>query len=437
MSILLPYQEPGAAQLVRALTHGQKEWGYPGAADLSDAGTGKSVMDLHAMLQIGRKPIVLCPRAGEEGWRKTFSLFNAEPHYLGSYEGLKMGGRMSIATRHQDDTFTWHNAGEIGLICDEAQAVKSAESLAFRCIEGAIQANVPMICASATLAASPIELPIAGRITGLHKGGDDWIRFLVEHGCEFDDVEKRWVWKRKRYMLEQIHHILIPERGNRTTRAMMGDRPGSSISMLPIECEEGPRIIEEWERGNTQLRRMEAQKYPKMIIIATRRKIRMRLWQECEAALVPHIAGRIREDVDNFKSVVAFLGFVKTRERLGKLLNTRAGLYGGQNQKQRAFYEHEFQADRIRILLNQIKAGGAAVSLHDVRGEFPRVGYIFPSDSGVAMGQAPWRLDRQGSKSRAEIWIPTVKGTLTEQMVKSTERKLRAMAGLNDGGVNN
>lgn len=433
--ILYPYQKPAAAQLVRALTHGEAEWGYPGAVDLSDAGVGKTYMDIAAMLEIGRRIVVLCPKAGEEGWRRVFKAFNAEPEYIGSYESVKLGGTPSVASRH-GNTFTWKRAGEIGLICDEAQAVKTAGNLAFRCMEGAIAARIPMICASATMAASPIELPIAGRITGLHTGGDSWELFLVENGCKFDEneVPPRWVWTRKQYVLEQLHHKLIPARGCRVTRDMMGDRPGSSINMLPIECEEGPGIIEEWKRGNEQLRRMEAQRYPKHITQIARRKIRMRLWQECERALVPHIAERIKQDLDNFKSVVAFLGFVKTREELGRLLKTRAGLYGGQNQKQRAYYEQEFQADRIRVLLNQVKAGGAAVSLHDVRGEFPRVGYLFPSDSGVAIGQAPWRLDRQGSMSKAQIWIPTVKGSLVEAMVRSTEKKLRAMAGLNDGG---
>ncbi len=432
--ILYDYQKPASQQLVRALTHGQAEWGYPGAVDLSDAGIGKSFIDYAAMLETGRAPVILCPKAGEEGWRRTCAAFNHEPRYIGSYESIKGGYRSTIATRKAMGGFEWHRPEEIGLILDEAQAVKGAETLAVQCIDAAISSSIPIICASATLAASPLELPIAGRITGLHRGQHDWLRFIVEYGCRYDEKEERWIWGKKQHKLEQLHHILIPKRGCRVTRDMMGERPGSTIELLPIECEEGPRIAEEWQRGLTQLRKMEGQRYPQQIIVATRRKIRMRLWQESEAALVPHIAERIRQDLDNHKSVVAFMGFVKSRETMGKILKTRAGLYGGQNQKQRAYFENEFQADRIRVLLNQIKAGGASVSLHDVRGEFPRVAYIFPSDSGVAMGQAPWRVDRSGSKSAAQIWIPTIKGPL-EQMVKSTTRKLLAMSGLNDGGT--
>lgn len=432
MSILYPYQIPASNQLIRALKCGQEEWGYPGCADLSDVGTGKTAIDLNAMLAIGRKPIILCPKVGINGWLKMFQLFGAQPQFIDSYESCKLGFRPEVAIR-RGDSFTWRNAGEVGIILDECQAVKGQESLASLLIDGAIKDSIPIICASATLASSPLELRIAGQVTGLHQGGDDWLRFLAEYGCRYKEDEDRWVWNRKDYLLQQLHHILIPKRGCRVTKDMMTDQPGTTIRMLPIECEEGPAIQREWQSALDQLSKMAAKGYPKQVILNTRRTVRMRLWKKSEMALAPHIAARIKADLDAGNSVVAFFSFTDSREMVGKILNQRAGFYGGQTASQRNYYEREFQANRIRVLLNNIGAGGSSVNLQDTTGMYPRISYIFPTDSAVKMGQAPGRIDRAGGKSHSVQWIPCIAGGITEAMVRSTARKILAMGALNDG----
>lgn len=433
--ILYPYQRDGARQLLRALTDGHEEWGYNGAADLSDVGVGKSFMDYAAALETGREPVILTPVAGFKGWQDTCTAFKHHPRYVGTPDGLKQGNRSHIAARH-GDTFHWKNAHEIVLILDEAHHFKGMDSIASRLADGAIAQHIPIICASATLATSPLELRIAGQVTGLHSGSEsDWLRFLVRNGCRWVDDETGWVWNRKVHHLEQIHHTLIPARGCRVRKSDMGERPGSTIQILPIQCKEGPQIQREWSSALDQLKRMEAQRYPKMVVINTRRKIRMRLWRLSEQALVPHVARLMKQDLAEGKSVIGFFTFTETREQMGKLLGTRDGFYGGQPTDIRARLARDFQANRIKVLLNQIKAGGSSVSLHDLDGGHPRVSYIFPSDSGVAMQQAPGRTDRAGMQSHAQVWIPCVAGSLSEKLVHSTSKKLLAMQGLNDGAA--
>lgn len=439
MAILLPHQIPGAEQLHRALTHGQEEWGYPGAADLSDVGVGKSFMDLHSMLKVCPNVIVLCPKVGETGWRKTFAAFNTEPHHLSSYEAVKGGWRDNVATLQADGSFLWHNSGQVGLILDEAQSVKGMDTLAAKCIGGAIRAGIPIIASSASMASSPLELRIAGRITGLHKGGNDWKRFMVEYGCRWVEADEKWVWSnKKRYQLERLHHILIPQRGCRIRKADMGEMPGHTIKILPIECEEGPQIQKDWMAGNAEIAKLKDKDYPRLVLVGIRRKIRTRLWVQSEAVLVPHVAKLMKADLAAGKSVLAFTAFTDTREALGKLMGTSDGFHGGQTGKRgehiRANLIRDFQANRIRVLLNQMKAGGSSVSLDDITGEFPRVTYLFPSDSGEAMAQVPGRTaDRATTKSHATIYIPCVAGTLSQQMVASTMRKVLAMSSFNDG----
>jgi hypothetical protein len=433
--ILYPYQRTACQQLVRALTNGHEEWGYNGAADLSDVGVGKSFIDYGAALETGRDPIILTPLAGFTGWQQTCNAFKHHPRYVGTPDGLKQGNRSHIATRHGDE-FRWRGAANSILILDEAQAFKGMDSIARRLIDGAMAQHIPIICASATLATSPLELRIAGAVTGLHSGTPpDWERFMVRNGCRYVDDETGWQWNRKVHYLEQIHFTLIPNRGCRVRKSDMGERPGSTIEILPIQCEEGPQIQREWSSALDQLRRMEAQRYPKMVVINTRRKIRMRLWKMSEQALVPHVARLMQEDLAQGKSVIGFFTFSDTREQMGKLLKTKDGFFGGQPADVRARLARDFQANRIRVLLNQIKAGGSSVSLHDLDGGHPRVSYIFPSDSGIAMQQAPGRTDRAGMQSHATVWIPCVQGSLSESLVKSTSRKLLAMGALNNGAV--
>ncbi len=118
---------------------------------------------------------------------------------------------------------------------------------------------------------------------------------------------------------------------------------------------------------------------------------------------------------------------------MGHLLGTHAGFYGGQQAKERVYWQREFQANRQHVLLSNIGAGGSSVSLHDTTGKRPRVSYIFPCDNPVKMGQAPGRIDRSGGMTFSQQWIPCVAGTLSERMVKQTARKLMQLARLNDG----
>ena len=85
------------------------------------------------------------------------------------------------------------------------------------------------------------------------------------------------------------------------------------------------------------------------------------------------------------------------------------------------------------VLLNNIAAGGASVSLQDLTGEYPRISYIFPTDSPVKFGQAPGRIDRQGGKTPTIQWIPCVAGSLSERMVGATTKKMLQLNALNDG----
>jgi len=431
-SKLKGYQVDPARQIYRALSHGRDEWGYPGAVDFSEVGLGKTYMDLAAALATGRRVGVLCPTVGENGWRRAFAHFGAEPHFVSTYEAVRGGFRPHIATVDGAGKFTWKHSEDLVLIFDEAQALRHDDTLTVRCCSASIRQNIPMIVASATIALSPIEMRFAGRITGLHNGGDDWPNFLQNHGC-LPTGRGGWKWDGKDHHLARINARLFPMRGARVRRQDLGDEcPETIIRTLPFDVPEAAKIEEKWQQTQEMLERMAAQMSAGRIE-QLRRTAHMKVWAECEMALVPYLAQRAREDISKGMSVAIFMNFNPTRIRLGGLLNSHAGFYGGVNKARRKYYENEFQADRLHLLISNIKAGGASVSLHDIRGERPRRAYICMSDDAIKIEQALGRVDRVGGKSVSEQFLCYIRGARTEQMVVRTRRKTRNLSKLNDG----
>jgi hypothetical protein len=436
--VLKDYQRQPTTQLLRALQCGAAEWGYPGTVDLSDVGTGKSYMDTAAALATGRQPVVLCPVASITQWREVFALFGATPRHVDSYEAIRGGWRPEIGRFNPaSKRFVWKDANNIVLILDESHKVKGQDTLTTTTVGGAIYDQIPIIAASATMATSPVDMRIAGRITGLHTGGRDWLRFLDHMHATYDDVEDRWKWDAKQHMglLENIHHILIPQRGCRVRKADMGEQPGTTIRVLPFaDIEEAAEIEKAWRELDQKVKWMERNHYPRDQITNYRRGQRMKIWKQSELALVPRICEAVKKCLDEGKSVVVFFNFTECRLLAAKLLKSTAGIYGGQSKPQREKYKQEFQANRLHLLLCNIGAAGASLSLHDTTGQRARETFIFPTDNPVKMGQAPGRVDRQGGKTHSLQWIPCIAGGFSQRMVESTARKLLALDAFNNGG---
>lgn len=394
--------------------------------------TGKTYSTLAAALATGREVGVLCPSVGQQGWMRAFAHYGVEPLFISTYEAVRGAWRPHIATVDGQGKFTWAHPQDMVLILDEAQAVRHDGNLTVRCCSAAIRQGIPIIVASATIAVSPLEFRFAGRITGLHRGDDDWPRFLREHGC-IETSRGNWKWDRKSHHLHRIHSRLFPFRGCRVRKQDLGEEcPETVIEIIPFDMPECARIAQEWNDTNELLGRM-AHQLDKRALMAMERKCRMKMWKRCENVLVPHVAKRVRADVADGKSVAVFMNFTECRMELSRLVGTRAGFYGGQNKHQRKHWEKEFQENREHILVSNIGAGGASVSLHDIHGERPRVSYIFPTDDVVKFYQATGRVDRVGGKSVSQQFLPCVKGAMTEEIVHRLRRKMMRIDILNDG----
>jgi SNF2 family DNA or RNA helicase len=136
-------------------------------------------------------------------------------------------------------------------------------------------------------------------------------------------------------------------------------------------------------------------------------------------------------------SVVVFCNFTETIEALSQRLNTKCIVNGeAKYAKARQQNIDDFQADKKRVILINLAAGGAGLSLHDVTGKYPRLALISPSYSAVNMRQATGRVWRDSAKSKSIQKIVFVSGTVEEKVCNSVNQKLANLDLLNDGDMN-
>lgn len=442
---LFEYQRQPARQLYRALTNGKAEWGYPGAWDCSDLGTGKTYQALAAAIATGLRVGVVCPKSvigsakSGSGWLGAFRHFDQSPEFIINYESLRTGNRGVVTnTGNKARPFEWSlDPQDVVLIFDEAHHAKNP-SKNRSLLMAAVRQGFSILCISGTMAAKPTNLGATGIVVGLHNGTlEGYSKFLLSHGCykqgngfEFD----RW---KGAHHLTKIHSVVFPRRGARVKISDLGDRfPETQILCEAIETEDTKAIVKAYAEVESLLQTMRDQGKKEHEIVSAQRTAYMAVRKKSELAKVPAIAARAHEELEEGRSVAIFLNFTEARERLMKILNTNCGIYGGQDARSRDEAIRRFQNDEARVIVVMSQAGGTGVSLHDVNGQFPRTALICPDDNAVTLGQVLGRVHRAGGKSRSRQIILFAADTVEESICNNVRGKLANIKSVNDGDLN-
>jgi superfamily II DNA or RNA helicase len=142
---------------------------------------------------------------------------------------------------------------------------------------------------------------------------------------------------------------------------------------------------------------------------------------------------------DEGKSVVLFTNFDDTVQsvygRLSKKLRGLVGWITGDKADQRQSDIEQFNADKLRILICNIAAGGVGVNLHDLNGNFPRASIISPTWSAFNMRQATGRIWRAGGLTDSYQRIVYASGCIEEQICQRVQFRLNCLDTLNDGDL--
>jgi superfamily II DNA or RNA helicase len=162
----------------------------------------------------------------------------------------------------------------------------------------------------------------------------------------------------------------------------------------------------------------------------------LRARQEIELVKVPLFIEMIEDGIESGMSVVVFCNFTETINALAARLDTKCIVNGDpKHEKFRQQNIDDFQNDKQRVILVNIAAGGAGLSLHDLTGKHPRLALISPSYSAVLMRQSTGRVWRDSAKSKSLQKIIFVAKTVEEKVCEAVNKKLDNMDVLNDGDL--
>jgi SNF2 family DNA or RNA helicase len=167
-----------------------------------------------------------------------------------------------------------------------------------------------------------------------------------------------------------------------------------------------------------------------------------------ELLKVPTMVDMIDDMYDEGISPVVFVNFQDTMDALIKRLesitdadgelkytNLIGLIVGGQSAKQRQQHIDDFQSDVRRIMLVNVQAGNAGISLHDLNGRFPRGALLSPSYSAINLIQCLGRCHRAEGKTPVIQKILFAAGTIEERICESVKSKLDNLDLLNDGDL--
>jgi hypothetical protein len=161
-----------------------------------------------------------------------------------------------------------------------------------------------------------------------------------------------------------------------------------------------------------------------------------------ELLKVPTMVEMIEDWYDEGISPVVFVNFTDTVEAIEKQLAKNrkfdgkiARIVGGQSDKVRQKDIEDFQSDNKRIMIANLAAGNAGVSLHDLIGNHPRGSIISPSYSAINLLQALGRIHRAEGKTTCIQKVMFADGTIEVEACKRVQSKLNNLECLNDGDL--
>lgn len=409
--------------------------GVPGqtSLNLSDTGTGKTLMYLELVRRRETTPLVIVPRAGISQFRRTAELQQVPLLDVINIEKLKTG-RTPWLRRNTSGKlkYSWLLPRGAEICIDEAHQFggRNSDNQELLALLRAYDVRVHLM--SATMAQDPLRLRATGFLLNLHRYDEksfyDWCR---DHGCYWDDYKGRWQFDQtanRVYQLQRVHALLKPY----SVRLRKEDIKG-----FP-ECETTATLVNLQDRDTEEIQRLyaEMRDVVRTCDAATAEVELLRRRQRAEHLKAGVLADMVEEIVEEGRSTVVFTCFRDTLESLAGLLEERGighvKIMGGDSQSHRDNAQRLFQANLTPVCLAMIQAGGVSINLHDLEGR-PREALICPDWNPVHTMQCLGRIHRAGGISKAVQRFVLAANTVEEEVYRGVIRKLGNMKTINDG----
>jgi superfamily II DNA or RNA helicase len=424
---LLDYQIQHTENLVRILTKNKT------CLDASDTGTGKTYTAIAACSILDLKPIIICPKTIKSTWKNVCEYFNLQPEIIINYESLKTGNYDDLKIINNKETkFEFNKKDGTIFIFDEAHRCANLETDNCKILLAAKKTSIPILLLSATIADFPEKFKPFFYILNFIK--EEQLKTMNISIEKYMRIVDEWIQRDKRPMV-RIHIMLYPDRASRMRIDVLGDLfPETQITATPYNLDEKRRKQIELEYKILQNilqeikdKKSEDKKNPLVYI--------MRTQQNIEALKIPLFVELANDYMHNGYSVVIFVNFTKTLEKLCEMLHTENKIYGEQTLEERTKIIENFQSNLTKIIICNIKAGGIGISLHDIYGGHPRVSLISPTWSSIDLIQALGRIHRAGGKSKSLQRIIYAAETVEDRIADKIKYKLENINSINNGDL--
>ena len=369
--------------------------------DASDTGVGKTLCGVDTAWNLGRRPVVICPKAvipswhkwlGQRSWRNAPIVVNYE-RVRGKKTPLWDGG--------------WKLGKEDLLIFDEVQRCKSHKSQTMKLLE--TSRDVATLCLSATAASSPLDMKALGHRFGLFHKPSDWWRWCLKHGC------KRGTWGGLEFYggkgaMTHIHKALA-DKMSRLRREDIPEFPDTLIVDDPIDF--GDDLRELWEDLEEKLASIPTANERITQILRAR--------QRAELLKVPYLLEAVEDARAEGEQVAIFLNFHDSMDAVISKLFERgvvAEEFSGRTLRTRDRAAEDFCEDKLGVIVVQNASGGAGLSLH---GKKPRHAFHSPTWSADTHRQVLGRVHRAGGNKSIQRILTC--GAVEERVQKLATKK--------------
>ena len=443
VELLLPPQREHAVSLLNSLYINGV------ACDQSETGTGKTYVAAWLAKNLNSPVVIVCPKVVIPSWTKVLSYFGIKAHCLINYEKLIRGNTEHLSFKDGKDTgpsdYTINFPKNSLVILDEVHKCKSATSKNSDFLIKLKMDGYKSLLLSATAATNPLEMKAFGFATTLHNLVS-YRHFITSSGAyagRYGGFQIDLQSQKTIEAMSNIHNTLfnLYKVSSRMTRKMFDKIfPDNHVMAecfnMGTNTDKINRVYEQMEAEMAALEESSINYSQHHFAIMTKAR------RMAELLKVPTMVEMIEDWYDEGISPVVFVNFTDTVEAIEKQLAKNrkfdgkiARIVGGQSDKVRQKDIEDFQSDNKRIMIANLAAGNAGVSLHDLIGNHPRGSIISPSYSAINLLQALGRIHRAEGKTTCIQKVMFADGTIEVEACKRVQSKLNNLECLNDGDL--
>lgn len=443
VELLLPPQREHAVSLLNSLYINGV------ACDQSETGTGKTYVAAWLAKNLNSPVVIVCPKVVIPSWTKVLSYFGIKAHCLINYEKLMRGNTEHLNFKDGKDNgpsdYVINFPKNSLVILDEVHKCKSATSKNSDFLIKLKMDGYKSLLLSATSATNPLEMKAFGFATTLHNLVS-YRQFITSSGAyagRYGGFQIDLQSQKTVEAMSNIHNTLfnLYKVSSRMTRKMFDKIfPDNHVMAdcfdMGTNTDKINRVYLQMEAEMAALEESSINYSQHHFAIMTKAR------RMAELLKVPTMVEMIEDWYDEGISPVVFVNFTDTVEAIEKQLakNSKfdgkiARIVGGQSDKVRQNDIELFQSDVKRIMIANLAAGNAGVSLHDLNGNFPRGSIISPSYSAINLLQALGRIHRAEGKTTCIQKVMFAAGTIEVEACKRVQCKLNNLECLNDGDL--